>query len=77
MQHRDRLGTDLILWGDDVVRIQQQRVREEHVENVQLTAQRVSIPQEVGAQLTAKRQSRSEPGDYLRNCRHSATDHIL
>lgn len=57
MQHRDRLGTDLILWGDDVVRIQQQRVREEHAGNVQLTAQRVSIPQEVGTQLTAKRQS--------------------
>ncbi len=54
---RDRIGRDIILWGDDIVRLRQARVRQAHRDSPQLTQARVTIPAEVGARLAQRRRS--------------------
>lgn len=56
-EQRAAVGKDLLVWGDDIVRLQQQKVRAEHAANDQLSQPRVTIPVAVGAQLAERRRT--------------------
>ncbi|GIV79383.1 MAG: hypothetical protein KatS3mg050_3777 [Litorilinea sp.] len=55
MDKREKVGRDLILWGDDVVRLLQERIRTEYAGHAQLTSPRVTIPEQVGMVLAEQR----------------------
>ncbi len=55
MDKREKVGRDLVLWGDDVVRLHQERIRTEYAGHSRLTAPRVTIPEQVGMVLARQR----------------------
>ncbi|RME58674.1 MAG: hypothetical protein D6790_11645 [Caldilineae bacterium] len=57
LPRRAEIGRDLLVWGDDVVRLQQERIRAEHQDAPHLTQPRVRVPAEVGSQLAERRRS--------------------
>ena len=57
LQQKARLGNDLMIWGDDVVALQQAKIHARHSDNAQLTEARVTIPAAVGAQLATQRRT--------------------
>ncbi|MEZ4661889.1 MAG: ATP-binding protein [Caldilineaceae bacterium] len=57
MQHRAKMDGDLMLWGDDVVKVQKARVQQEHADDAQMTQPRVAIPEHVGQQLAERRRT--------------------
>ncbi len=55
LPRQEAIPGDLILWGKDIERLQQERVRAKYADDRQMTAARVSIPATVGAALAERR----------------------
>ena len=59
LAHRAQLTAGVIVWGDDVVRLQQEQVRAEHAQDAEMVQPRVTIPPAVGAFLAERRHAQA------------------
>ena len=55
LAQREHLGGDLIVWGEDVVQLRQERVSSQHAGDPEFVKQRVTVPAAVGAQMAERR----------------------